>query len=206
MIEALNQYGSVLQFRRGEIMTGIIIGKNDFGFLVDIGFRVEGFLPMREYTNHSLVEKFPEPVIGEEIKVEIISIRDGYEAQLLLSRWRYEFDKRWADIETKISQSDDKIFTVKGLEKVKGGLSVEFCGIKGFIPMSHLATSWKGANPSNFVGYNIKVKILEHDKRKHSLIFSRREFLEEIKFQEKLMQSIYKCEIYGLMLKKLEKV
>ena len=73
MFEALNQYGSVLQFRRGEIMTGIIIGKNDLGFLVDIGFRVEGFLPMREYTNHSLVEKFPEPVIGEEIKVEIIS-------------------------------------------------------------------------------------------------------------------------------------
>ena len=183
MQEALDQYGDNVHLRRGEIKTGTIISKTDNGFLVDIGFKCEGLLPMKEYTNHSLVESSEEPKPGDQIEVEVVSVRDGEEAQLLLSRWRNEFDKRWKVLEEKVAES--KVVTVKGLSRVKGGLMVEFCGLEGFIPISHLTMAGKGANPSNYVGQNIKVKILDHDKRKHRLVFSRRELLEEAEAERK---------------------
>lgn len=183
MQEALDQYGDNVHLRRGEIRTGTIISKSDAGFLVDIGFKCEGLLPMKEYTNHSLVESEKEPKPGDPIEVEVVSVRDGEEAQLLLSRWRHEFDKRWNELESKVAES--KVMTVKGISRVKGGLMVEYCGLEGFIPISHLTMSGKGANPANYVGQNIKVKILDHDKRKHRLVFSRREMLEEAEAEKK---------------------
>ena len=177
MQEALDQYGDNVHLRRGETKIGTVISKNDNGFLVDIGFKCEGLLPMKEYTNRSLVETDPEPKPGDQIEVEVVSVRDGEEAQLLLSRWRSEFEKRWAKLEELAAA--DPVMTVKGISKVKGGLMVECCGLEGFIPISHLTMAGKGANPSNFVGQNIKVKLLDHDKRKHRLVFSRRELLED---------------------------
>ena len=183
MQEALDQYGDNVHLRRGEIKSGTVISKSDNGFLVDIGFKCEGLLPMKEYTNHSLIETEPEPKPGDVIEVEVVSVRDGEEAQLLLSRWRHEFDKRWAELEAKAAESP--IMTVRGVSRVKGGLMVETCGLEGFIPISQLTLAGRGANPSNFVGQNIKVKILDHDKRKHRLVFSRRELLEEAENERK---------------------
>ena len=183
MQEALDKYGDNVHLRRGEIKTGTVISKSENGFLVDIGFKCEGVLPMKEYTNHSLVETEPEPKPGDQIEVEVVSVRDGEEAQLLLSRWRHEFEKRWDKLEAAIAQ--DQVVTVKGISRVKGGLMVEFCGLEGFIPISHLTMAGKGANPSNFVGQNIKVKVLDHDKRKHRLVFSRRELLEAAENERK---------------------
>ena len=183
MQEALDQYGDNVHLRRGEIKTGTVISKSDNGFLVDIGFKCEGLLPMKEYTNHSLIETEPEPKPGDQIEVEVVSVRDGEEAQLLLSRWRHEFDKRWAALEAKVAESP--VMTVKGVSRVKGGLMVETCGLEGFIPISQLTLAGRGANPSNFVGQNINVKVLDHDKRKHRLVFSRRELLEEAENERK---------------------
>ena len=183
MQEALDQYGDNVHLRRGEIKSGTVISKSDNGFLVDIGFKCEGLLPMKEYTNHSLIETEPEPKPGDVIEVEVVSVRDGEEAQLLLSRWRHEFDKRWAELEAKAAESP--VMTVRGVSRVKGGLMVETCGLEGFIPISQLTLAGRGANPSNFVGQNIKVKILDHDKRKHRLVFSRRELLEEAENERK---------------------
>jgi len=183
MQEALDQYGDNVHLRRGETKLGTVIGKSDAGFLVDIGFKCEGLLPMREYTNHSLVETEPEPKPGDQIEVEVVNVRDGEEAQLLLSRWRHEFEKRWAKLEELLAA--DNVLTVKGVSRVKGGLMVECCGLEGFIPISQLNLAGKGANPQNFVGQNIKVKLLDRDKRKHRLVFSRRELLEAAEAERK---------------------
>lgn len=183
MQEALDQYGDNVHLRRGEIKTGTVISKSENGFLIDIGFKCEGVLPMREYTNHSLIETEPEPKPGDQIAVEVVSVRDGDDAQLLLSRWRHEFDERWKKLEA--MAAENPVMTVKGVSRVKGGLMVEVCGLEGFIPVSHLTLAGKNANPSNFVGQNIKVKVLDHDKRKRRLVFSRRELLEEAENERK---------------------
>ena len=195
MQEALDKYGENVHLRRGEIRTGTVISKSENGFLVDIGFKCEGILPMKEYTNHSLIETSPEPKPGEQIEVEVVSVRDGDDAQLMLSRWRHEFDKRWAKLEA--MKAENPVMTVRGVSRVKGGLMVESCGLEGFIPVSHLTLAGRNVNPSNFVGQNIKVKIIDDDKRKHRLVFSRRELLEaaENERKEKFYERVHEGDI-----------
>ncbi|MBQ6774687.1 MAG: S1 RNA-binding domain-containing protein [Synergistaceae bacterium] len=183
MQELLDQYGSTVRLRKGEIRTGTIVSKNENGWLVNVGFKCEGLLPIREYTSHSLIESSEEPKPGDKIEVEVVNVRDGEEAQLLLSRWRHEFDKRWQALEDAVKESTT--MQVKGVSKVKGGLMVDCFGLEGFIPISQLTLTGRNVNPANFVGQNIKVKILDHDRRKHRLVFSRRELLEEIENERK---------------------
>lgn len=166
----------VLRLGQGQILTGIVISKNDAGYLVDLGSRCEGFLPMREYTNHSLIED-RDPMPGDKIEVEVVSVRNSEEAQLVLSRWRIEYDKRWVMLESELSKSP--VIQVKGISKVKGGLLVNACGLEGFVPLSQLTLAGRSTNPQNFVGQSLRVKVLDHDKRKHRLVFSRKAVLEE---------------------------
>ena len=135
MGELLDQYGSTVRLRKGQILTGTVVGKNEAGWLVDVGFKCEGVLPEKEYTSHKLIETGPEPKPGEPIEVEVVQVRDGEEAQLTLSRWRHELDKRWDALEAKIKE-DGTVMQVRGVSKVKGGLTVEACGLDGFIPVS----------------------------------------------------------------------
>ena len=176
MQEALDKYGDNVHLRRGEIKTGTVISRSDSGFLVDIGFKCEGVLPMREYTNHALIEEEgSEPKPGDTIEVEVVSVRDGEEAQLLLSRWRHELDKRWDTLEASLKESP--VMQVKGLSRVKGGLMVNAMGVEGFVPISQLTLAGRGANPQTYVGKDLTVKVIDHDKRKHRLVFSRREHM-----------------------------
>ncbi|MBQ4468773.1 MAG: S1 RNA-binding domain-containing protein, partial [Synergistaceae bacterium] len=67
MQELLDQYGSSVRLRKGEVRTGTIVSKNENGWLVNVGFKCEGLLPIREYTNHSLIETGEEPKPGDKI-------------------------------------------------------------------------------------------------------------------------------------------
>lgn len=178
MAALMEQYEAVSEeIARGRIIDGVVVSKTEGGWLIDVGYKCEGFLPEREWTHHILVGDKPAPEVGEKISVQVTSKRDGEEAQLLVSRWRTEFDRRWAVLET--ATADNAIVTVKGLRKVKGGLMVDCCGLEGFIPISHLAAEGRGVNPGRFEGEELQVRLLEKDKRKRRLVLSRRSVLDE---------------------------
>jgi small subunit ribosomal protein S1 len=174
----LEKYGEAgEEIARGKVIEGTVVGKAEGGWLVDVGYKCEGFLPEREWTHHILVDDKPAPEIGEKINVQVTSKRDADEAQLTVSRWRCEFDRRWAELEEKTANND--IITVKGLRKVKGGLMVNCYNLEGFIPISHLAEEGRGVNPGRFEGQEFQVRLLEKDKRKRRLVLSRRSILDE---------------------------
>ena len=177
MESILEQYGEVEEIHRGKVVAGTVVNEVDGGWLVDVGYKCEGFLPTKEWSHRVLVEADDEPKVEEKIQVQVVSIRHGEEAQLHVSRWRCEFDRRWNELEEKLAQSE--VMTVKGIRKVKGGLMVDCCGLEGFVPISHLAEEGRGVNPGKFVDEEFDVKLLEKDKRKHRLVFSRRLIVEE---------------------------
>ena len=172
MASLLAQYDAAQEdFSRGKVMQGTVVSKVDGGWLVDVGYKCEGFLPEREWTHHILVDDKPAPEVGDTIEVQIASKRDGEEAQLVVNRWRCEFDRRWAELEAKTAEND--VITVKGVRTVKGGLMVNCYNLEGFIPISHLAEEGRGVNPGRFVGEEFTVRLLEKDKRKRRLVLSR---------------------------------
>jgi len=177
MASMMEAYGGVEDVHRGKVVEGVIVEAREDGWLVDVGYKCEGYLPRREWTHRVLVESAEEPKIGDKIRVQVTSVGQGEDAQLGLSRWRCEFDERWNALEEQLAKGD--VLQVKGLRKVKGGLIVDCFGIEGFIPISHLAEEGRGINPGRLVEQAFPVKLLEKDRRKRRLVLSRRNILEE---------------------------
>lgn len=176
-MESIDWEAEGADLHRGKIVEGKIISASDDGWLIDVGFKSEGFLPKKEWTHHVLVEAEPEPNVGDTIRVQVTNISQGEETQLTLSRWRCEFDERWNKLEEELEKNE--IIDVKGLRKVKGGLIVDCCGLEGFIPISHLAEEGRGVNPGRLVDQTFPVKVIERDRRKRRFVMSRRSILEE---------------------------
>ncbi len=145
------------EIHKGKVVEGEIVGSTETGWLVNVNYKCEGFLPRSEWTHRVLVDQ-------------------GEEAQLVVSRWRPEFDERWSRIEKEAAEKE--ILPVTGLRKIKGGLIVDCFGIEGFIPISHLAQEGRAVNPGRFVGETFNVKILEKERNKRRLVLSRRELVE----------------------------
>lgn len=177
MEEAMQQYDAMGDFHRGKVVEGTVVDTKEDGWLVDVGFKCEGFLPKKEWSHKVLVEETPEPQNGDKVRVQVTNINQGEEAQLSLSRWRCEFDERWNKLEEEAEKNET--IMVKGLRKVKGGLIVSCCGIEGFIPISHLTQEGHGVNPGKLLDQEFPVKLIEKDRRKRRLVFSRRSLIEE---------------------------
>ncbi|MBQ9897426.1 MAG: S1 RNA-binding domain-containing protein [Synergistaceae bacterium] len=174
----LKEYDNAISnLHKGSVTTGTVVSESESGWLVDVGFKCEGFLPVKEWTHHSIIEDTEKPKVGDEIEVEVVNIRHGEEAQLTLSRWRHELDKRWNALDEALAKSD--ILTVKGTSKVKGGVMVNCCGLEGFIPASHLAGKDRNVDLDSFIGRTFEVKALEKDRRKHRLVLSRNDLVKQ---------------------------
>ncbi|ACZ19259.1 RNA binding S1 domain protein [Thermanaerovibrio acidaminovorans DSM 6589] len=176
-MESIMEQIDSVNIHRGSVVEGTVVDAREDGWLVDVGYKCEGFLPRREWSHRAIVEKVGEPQVGDRIRVQVTNVGQGEEAQLNLSRWRCEFDERWNALEEKLAQSD--VIEVEGIRKVKGGLIVDCCGLEGFIPISHLAEEGRGINPANLVGKTFPVKLVEKDRRKRRLVLSRRSILDE---------------------------
>lgn len=176
MEEMMQQFDVMGDFHRGKIVEGIIVDAREDGWLVDVGYKCEGFLPRKEWSHRVLVEETPEPENGTKVRVQVTNISQGEEAQLNLSRWRCEFDERWDKLEEEVEKNET--INVNGIRKVKGGLIVNCCGIEGFIPISHLAEEGRGVNPGKLLEQEFPVKLIEKDRRKRRLVFSRRSIIE----------------------------
>ena len=56
-MEELLQEEPVQEIRRGNVVEGKVVEANEDGWLVDVGYKCEGFLPRREWTHRVLVEE-----------------------------------------------------------------------------------------------------------------------------------------------------
>ena len=175
-MESLLQQDTSANIRKGSEVTGKVVSKAENGWLIDVGFKCEGFLPTKEWSHRVLLKDAAEPQINDEITVKVLSFKEGEEAQLLVSRWRCEIDRRWKELEEIIAQ--DEHVKVRGIRKVKGGLMVECCGLEGFIPISHLIGEKRGGNLNKFINEEFDAKLLEKNQAKYRLVFSRRSMLE----------------------------
>ena len=176
MEELIKQYDAQVNFRRGSIVEGTVARPTDEGWLVDFGFKCEGLLPKNEWTQPGLVETIAEPNAGDKISAQLVSTGSGEEPQPLLSRARMEYAKRWRLLEE--ATEENAVLNVKGLRATKGGLVVNAFGLEGFIPVSHICLRGQGITPAKLVDTEFEAKLIEKDKRKHRLIFSRTALLE----------------------------
>ena len=168
---------SVSQVEPGDVVSAevLTVDANQANVAIS-GTGVEGVLTLRELTNDRDADINDFVKVGEVFDVLVLRQvvgKDTDTVTYLVSKKRLEARKAW----DKLVGREEEVVTVKGTRAVKGGLSVEFEGVRGFIPASMLDTRFV-RNTERFVGQEFEAKIKEVDAKENRFILSRREVVE----------------------------
>ncbi len=160
-----------LSFKEGEVFKGKIVNISPDYVLIDIGYKQEGLVPVREFQNYDGTLKVKE---GDEIEVYLDKL-ESQMGNLVLSKDKAEILKAW----DKISEACESGTPLEGtvVAKVKGGLSVDI-GVKGFLPGSQV-----DIRPTRFldkyIGKKMEFKVIKFNKKRGNIVLSRRAILQE---------------------------
>lgn len=171
---------TVLEFNDGDIVEGTVVSVDSDGAMVDVGYKSEGLIPVRELSIRNNVDPNKSVQVGDRIEAVVITKEDD-EGRLLLSKKRAMYERAWGEIQ-EIAAADK---TVDGtvIEVVKGGLIVDI-GLRGFLPAS-LVDLRRVRDLDPFIGETITAKVIELDRARNNVVLSRRAYLEEAQAEER---------------------
>lgn len=190
--------------KSGDIRTGIIVDKRPHELLIDIGFKSEGIVSGRELER--VAEDFSSLEIGDQLPVFIL--REDRDGNLQLSISRALAEQDWERAE-ELMQSQE-IFEGQVESYNRGGVIVKVGQVRGFVPASQLSTTGVGTNGSDeestdseerwasLVGQDLKVKVIDIDRKRNRLILSERLAMREWRRQQKeqLLESLKEGDTY----------
>lgn len=171
---------TVLEFNDGDIVEGTVVSVDGDGAMVDVGYKSEGLIPVRELSIRNNVDPNKSVQVGDRIEAVVLTKEDD-EGRLLLSKKRAMYERAWGEIQ-EIAAADK---TVEGtvIEVVKGGLIVDI-GLRGFLPAS-LVDLRRVRDLDPFIGETITAKVIELDRARNNVVLSRRAYLEEAQAEER---------------------
>ena len=158
--------------KEGSIIQGIVSEIEDDVVVVDIGAKVEGRIPKREFI---FQKDQKELEAGDKIDVYLESLED-FSGACRLSRSKAKSKEIWAEIEKSFESGELVEGVITG--KVKGGMSCEI-GITAFLPGSQIDTR-PVKDISHLLNIPQKFKILKMDVKRNNIVVSRRSVLEEM--------------------------
>ena len=172
---------SVKQITAGEVITGTVLTVRKHEVLIDLGAQGVGYVPRREVGfSRNLKE-------GDEVTASVVDaeLDNGYS---LLSLRKAAKDRGWEEVAAK--QEAGEIIEVTPYDANRGGLLVEYEGVRGFLPVSQLSAEHYprvGSSDKDeilqrlngLVGQTLKVRILDSDRKANKLIFSEKEAVKD---------------------------
>jgi len=179
MNEMINQ--SLEKFKkvkRGDIIKGQIMKVDEDGYLVDIKYKMEGYLPKSE---KSLFSKEEGDVthtleIGDEVYLFVANV-DNKNGNIILSREKAKYFQLWEKL-NEIFRKKEKI-SAEVIEKNPAGLIVNI-GMKGFVPKSQIETKFiKDEDLDKYIGKKLDLIIIKLEKKDNKVILSHRIILEK---------------------------
>ena len=171
---------SISGIKEGQIVKGTVAATGPSEVMVDIGFKSEGAVSIKEFSDPEAIE------IGQEIEVFLENVEDQ-EGQVVLSKQKADFMRVWDSIK----EAHDTGNTVEGrlMRRIKGGIVVDLFGVEAFLPGSQIDIR-QVKNFDQFIGQQFPFKIIKLNKARRNIVVSRRAVLEEER--SKLREQIIK--------------
>ncbi len=185
-MEEMNQEISEMkELSVGDIVKGKVIKVEEKHALVDIGYKVEGIVPISELSALRIESASDVVNVGDELELQVKKVEDE---EIVLSKKALVAEKAWEDLQQKFDANETIEAEVKDV--VKGGLVVDV-GLRGFIPASLVETHYV-EDFSDYKDKSLTLKIVELDKEQNRIILSHRAVLEEETTQKKseLLESL----------------
>lgn len=204
MDELLEKSGDIKQLVAGDTVNGTVLSVKKHEILIDLGANGVGMIPRREAAYARNLE------VGQEVAASVIDseMPDG---TVLLSMRKAVKDKGWDEIMEKVEA--EEIVEITPFDANRGGLLVEYEGIRGFLPVSQLSAEHYPRVGSadkdeilqrlnSLVGQKITVRILDASKKDNKLIFSEKEAVKDAlaaRFKEMNVGDVIKGLVTGVV-------
>ncbi|WP_303721261.1 30S ribosomal protein S1 [Malonomonas rubra] len=154
------------ELKRNDVVEGTIVQVNPDSVVVDVGYKSEGVIPIREFADEK-----------GEINVKVGDVYDvlfgGGESDsglIVLSKEKADRQKIWNSLE------EGAVVEGKIVSRIKGGLSVDI-GVNAFLPGSQVDLR-PVRNLDKVIGESFEFKIIKLNKRRGNIVLSRRVLLE----------------------------
>lgn len=165
----LSEVSAPRQLVKGDIVEGIVAAVTDEGVHVDVGAKYEGLIPRAEFVSE---EELPKR--DERIEVAVMHV-DEENSVIRLSKKKADIERIWRRLE-EAAQTGEPVPAMV-TERVPGGLRVDV-GVPGFVPASQVDVR-SPRNLDRFVGREVRLKVLEVDRKSKKVILSHRQVIEE---------------------------
>jgi small subunit ribosomal protein S1 len=173
-------------FEDNRIVTGRVLKVTPEEVWVDVGYKSEGAIELREWFDEGVGKVVP-PQAGDQIEVLLDAVEDESGA-IVLSYRKAKRQKEWETVIAKHKEGD----VVSGVvtRKIKGGLLVNI-GVNVFLPASQVDIR-RPADIGNYLGKTLECKIVVIDEARRNIVVSRRKLIEDQReeLKKKLLSEI----------------
>jgi small subunit ribosomal protein S1 len=189
----LDKDDSMEQPDRGELRSGTIVEIHSSELVVDIGSKRDGVVPQADL-NKLDPEYVKSLQVGDEIDVVVSKqIDDDGIFQLSIADALQQRD--WLLAQELLDNGETTEHKVMGYNK--GGLTVEFNRLRGFVPASHIVDmprnvpeEQRQAEFEKRIGQVMRLKVIEVDKKRRRLVMS--QMLAEREFRAGRKEELFR--------------
>lgn len=177
---------------RGDLREGVIVEIRPNELLVNVGSKRDGVIPQAD-----LAKLDPEFVknlhVGQVVDV-VISKPPEDDGTFQLSMADALQQRDWIDAQDLLDSG--KIVTNKVIGYNKGGLTIEFRHLKGFVPASHIIDMPRNMSEDQrrielegYIGNDMRLKVIEVDRRRRRLVMS--QMLAEREYRDSRREELF---------------
>jgi len=160
-------------FAVNRLVTGRVLHITGEEVWVDVGYKSEGLIELREWYDEDLDQIVP-PKPGDTIEVLLEATEDEH-GTIVLSYRKAKRQKDWEDVIAKHKEGD--VVAGPVTRKIKGGLLVNI-GVNVFLPASQIDIR-RTPDIGLYIGKTIECKILKIDEARRNIVVSRRKLIED---------------------------
>lgn len=160
---------------RGDLYEGVIVEVRPNEILVNVGSKRDGVVPQSDLArlDPEFVKNLRE---GQTVDV-VVSRQSDDEGLFLLSMADAQQQKDWIYAQELLESGETTVHSVIGFNK--GGLTVEFNHLRGFVPASHVVDMPRNMSEEerrqeleNHIGEEMRLKVIEVERRRRRLVMS----------------------------------
>ena len=159
-------------FKERSVMDGEVVSIGKDRILVDIGYKSEGIVSIKELNEQELASLN----IGDRMLV-FIEQKEDHEGNLILSKEKADKMKVWEELEK--AYHAETVVESRIVSRIKGGMMVDI-GVKAFLPGSQVNLH-PVRDLDALIGKSFPMKIIKFNHQRGSIVLSRRVVLEEVR-------------------------
>jgi len=169
MDELLRESGiTSFSLKKGDTIKGTIISISSKEILVDIGKKSFGIIA--EWELDQVRDYVKQLNVGDQVTAQVINPENEY-GYTVLSLRKASMETRWEMLdEIKEKGTDIEVLVI---EPAKGGVLVDWQGLRGFIPSTQIESNLV-VNPYQLINKKLKVKVIELDRSINRLVLSQK--------------------------------